>query len=377
MALRFSLVKCGLRPRLPHPAQDEGATFNDCHDFHFSIMADLAQDAGLQRDDAALSGASKLFVHLWGAAWSHAPGTLAGDADALHDMRVAIRRLRSALQNFEGSRDAPLLGARLRGELAAQRKKLSKLGDALGAVRDYDVLDKYLRDYATTQLGSTVAESPGLARFERYLQDERAVTFAPMTKRIHRAREEGALRERFARFALGLPAASLGADDSADAPLPLTPLPLHEAARRVLPQRVDEVLRHAPALEDDEDAIGHHELRKSLKRLRYSLEFFAPCFDQPTKRHLKNLTRLQDLLGEMNDRHVLQETARRAFIASRAGSDGTRRGAKRNSKPIALPDDAEAFLDYGEERARQLLEQVRKRWSELQERDWPGALRDL
>ena len=229
MALRFGLVKCSLRPRLLHSAQDEGATFNDCPDFLFSIMADLALEAGLQRDDAALSGASKLFVHLWSVAWSHAPGTLAGDADALHDMRVAIRRLRSALQNFEGSKETPLLGSRLRGELAAQRKKLSKLGDALGAVRDYDVLDEYLRDYATTQLASMVAESPGLAHFERYFQDERATAFAPMTKRIHRAQEEGALREQFARFALGLPAASLGAENDADAPLSL-----REAARRAV-----------------------------------------------------------------------------------------------------------------------------------------------
>ncbi len=140
----------------------------------------------------------------------------------------------------------------------------------------------------------------------------------------------------------------------------------------MLPQRVDEVLRHAPALEDDGDAIGHHELRKSLKRLRYSLEFFAPCFDQPTRRHLKNLTQLQDLLGEMNDRHVLQETARRAFAGSRAAGQNGKR-----SKPGALPDDVEAFIEYGEARARQLLERVRKRWSEQQERNWPGALRDF
>lgn len=320
-------------------------------------MADLAQDAGLVADEPTLAGASKLFGYLWGVAWSHAAGTLAGDADALHDMRVAIRRLRSALQNFEGPKDAPLLGPRLRGELAAQRRKLSKLGDALGAVRDRDVLDDYLKDYAKTRLKSAVADAPGLAHFERHLQVERATAFAPMTRRIQRAQGEAGLHEEFARFALGLPAVL----QCESAPS----LSLREAARRILPQRVDEVMAHAPALDDGNDAVGHHELRKSLKRLRYSLEFFAPCFDEPVKPHLKTLTRLQDMLGEMNDRHVLQDTARRAFKAERNAQDG------------ALPDDVAAFLSYGEGRARRLLTQVRTQWSEQQQHDWPGALRHL
>ncbi len=274
-------------------------------------MAELAQEAGLETDESALLSASKLFSHLWNVAWDNAPGTAAGDADALHDMRVAIRRLRCALQNFEGPQDASLLGKRLRAEMAKERRALGKLGDVLGAVRDYDVLDEYLREYSQKKLKAEIGASIGLSAFERFLQSQRAAAFAPMVKNIVRAQDAEKLRETFARFALGLPGA-LHAPD-------VGRLSLREACAAILPQRISEVESWLPHLADDGDAIGHHELRKAMKRLRYSLEFFAPCLSQPVKPHLKTLTNLQDQLGEMNDRHVLHLSAHRAFAPAKNG----------------------------------------------------------
>ncbi len=332
-------------------------------------MADLAQEAGLNGDESALGGASKLFVHLWSVAWSHSAGTIAGDAEALHDMRVAIRRLRSAMQCFEGPRAAPLLDSHLREEMASHRKKLGALGDVLGAVRDCDVLHEYLTEYAEKELRITVAEAPGLARFEQFLHQERERAFGPMVESIQRAQQPRRLREKFGRFALGFSAAS--------AP----PLSLCDAAEIVFPQRVEEVMANAPALDDDEDAEAQHELRKSLKRLRYSLEFFAPCRATAIKPHLKKLASLQDLLGEMNDRHVLHQSAHRAFAAPA-------KTGKRKQKEVkaaheysynedSLPADVALFLQFGDERATVLLNKVRLEWHKRQEQDWPSVLRLL
>jgi triphosphatase len=63
---------------------------------------------------------------------SHAPGALSGDVGAIHDMRVTVRRLRVGLSNFDTCFDPA--GCKL------MRAKLSDLADALGAVRDLDVL---------------------------------------------------------------------------------------------------------------------------------------------------------------------------------------------------------------------------------------------
>ncbi len=324
-------------------------------------MADIAQDAALQADDSVLCAAGKLFCYLWGVAWKHAPETVAGDADALHDMRVAIRRLRSALQNFEGSKEAPLLGKRLRRELAKQRKELGRLGDVLGAVRDYDVLDDYLKEYAKERLKQPLDSAPGLVHFERFLQTERAQAFGPLVKRVNRAQEPGEVRETIARWALGLPAA----ETSMSTPS----MTLRQAAQQILPQRVEEVLGHTSALQNPDDAEGHHELRKSMKRLRYSLEFFAPCAAQPVKKHVKTLTKLQDLLGEMNDRHVLSQQAARAF--------GQAAHEYSEEDDNVFPNDVVAFMKYGENRAQRLLQQVSSQWQKLESENWLQSVADL
>ena len=325
-------------------------------------MADLATEAKLQADEPVLVGASKLFGYLWTTAWKEAPGTVSGDADALHDMRVAIRRLRSALQNFEGSKHEPVLNARLRKEFCTERGDLSKIGDALGFVRDFDVLDEYLREYSKQKLSLKVAQSPGLATFQRHLQNERAGMFAPMVKKINKAREDGALQERIARWILSVPAATAPA------------MTLSDAAHRILPVRLAEVQFYSEVLDDAQNIEGHHELRKSLKRLRYTLEFFAPCWSEEVKPHIKTISALQDLLGEMNDRAVLQEVAESVFHfhtpqapTSSTRSDGVEIETVKIKEPKTLPapPDILAFVKHGNSRKRYLLGRVRAQWNTL------------
>ncbi len=229
-------------------------------------MANIAKDAKLKGTENLLEGARKLLRHLWEVAWQNAPGTLSGDADALHDMRVAVRRMRSALQNFEGEKEDAFVSPHLRREMKNWRKELGQLGDALGAVRDYDVLNEYLDDYAKTRLRAEIEDDSGLAELRRHFLNERAAAFAKMVKRINKATRPQALREEFSRYILGLPAAS-GPN-----------LPLSEVIQAIMPQRRDEVLLHVPALENPHDEIGQHELRKSLKRLRYASGIFRALF---------------------------------------------------------------------------------------------------
>jgi len=329
-------------------------------------MANIAQEAGLAADRPVLAEASKLFVYLWDEVWNHAPGTLEGNADALHDMRVAIRRLRSALQNFEGAKDAPLLPSHLRRELAEQRKSMTKLGDALGAVRDFDVLQEYLNDYAKRVLRADIAESAGLVALQEFMKRERETAFAPMVKRVQKGMRPRGLQEQFARFALGLPAASM------------PPLLLRGAALIILPQRVEEVLAHAAVLDDAQAAEGHHEFRKALRRLRYALEILGPCCAAPVGPQIKILTQLQDYLGEMQDRSVLHTEAQRAFAPAKSGHGKHKKHANETpaEEPVdnSLPEDVAAFLSYGERRRRRLLTQARALWNEQQQLGFPQSL---
>jgi CHAD domain-containing protein len=322
-------------------------------------MADIAKQSEIQPATPALEGVSRLTNYLWDEAWEHGDKTASGDADALHDMRVALRRLRSLLQNFEGEKNAPIFTPALRKEFREQRAELGKLGDALGAVRDHDVLDDYLKTYAKTRLkiklNSQKAEYSGLQTFERFLQNERANAFAPMAKKINKARRAGGLREKFARWTLGLPGAA--APD----------VSLSEIAHHLLPIRLDEIVSHADSLEDGHAEEEQHELRKSLRRLRYTFETLGPCFAQDVKPFIKELVRLQDLLGEMQDRAVLHEKALQAF------------GIAAGSTPDVdiLPADVATFLKYGTNRRARLLGQVRKEWHAHEESGFFEKLRKL
>ena len=292
-------------------------------------MADIGTDAGLSREESALGGASKLLSHLWNEAWAHADKTVEGDADALHDFRVALRRLRTTLQNFEGDKGAPLLSSHLRRELKDWRAEIGKLGDKLGAVRDFDVLGDYVRDFSKEG-------TDGLREFEERLMHERKHRFAPMTRKIERAGEPGALREQFARWSLGLPGI-----------FSLSEIALEPLAKQVLAARIEESVALGSSLQSGDEEL-QHELRRTLRRVRYTLETFSPCFDKGTKKSVKQLVELQDLLGEMQDRTVLQEWLDKSFG----------KGA---------PDDLRAFAQHGVKRREELLEEVRALWIKREE----------
>ncbi len=79
----------------------------------------------------------RVFSELQSALLSFEAGAFAGDVEAIHDMRVSARRLRVALTNF-----AACLSLETRRQL---KDHLTQLADALGRVRDIDVMLESLR----------------------------------------------------------------------------------------------------------------------------------------------------------------------------------------------------------------------------------------
>lgn len=97
------------------------------------------------------------------AVMAHEAGTRAGtDPEELHDMRVASRRLRAAVEAF-----AICYPGKKFARIAKQTKELT---DALGGVRDSDVLLARMETYAATVPPD---EQPAIAEFLRRIHDER------------------------------------------------------------------------------------------------------------------------------------------------------------------------------------------------------------
>jgi len=195
----------------------------------------------------------------------------------VHQARVAIRRLRSAIRVWK-----PLLPA----DFVADFDPLwQALAARLGDTRNWDVFNS---ETLPTIIDRFPA-SPEVARLADYAQRRCA---------MHRQAARQALSSLdYSRLLLDFPARLLDLPED-------TEQRLADFAPRCLQKRAKQVRRLAAEAMDG-DAAARHRLRVAYKRLRYALEFFAPLFSGEALRqyHLA-ASELQEVLGRLNDLSV-------------------------------------------------------------------------
>ena len=196
------------------------------------------------------------------------------DADAIHQARIALRRLRSALSLFGDA-----LSGNERDEL---REELGWLASQLGDARDMDVM---------------------LAGSHDLLEDEtvHARLLGKRNKaydRVEKALNSTRSRELMLRLALWVELGQWRFRARSDAPL-------GELATYQLERQWLRVQRRGAHL-GEADASERHRLRLDVKKLRYSAEFLAALYARRPKvarcdRFIEALKDLQDRLGDLND----------------------------------------------------------------------------
>ncbi len=227
------------------------------------------------------------------------PGTRLGeDPEELHDMRVATRRLRAALDLF-----VDVLPVRAH----TFRSELGWLAAVLGAVRDLDV-----------QLEGQAEMSTTAEAWASLLGSERHDPLAELTSLL--GRERDAAREamlealdsvRWERLTAGL--ASMAQQGPLRRSI-ATRLPAVVAVPELVEARHDAVVKAARRAKHSGLAPDFHRLRIRCKRLRYSLEFTSELYEGRTGRFTKQLAALQDQLGLLQDGEVA--AARLADLAT-------------------------------------------------------------
>ena len=80
-----------------------------------------------------------------------------------------------------------------------------------------------------------------------------------------------------------------------------------ENARTILPQKVEEVYSWEQFIRDPKQRKELHNMRISIKRLRYTMEFFAINYDQNFANFIETIIDLQDVLGDIHDNDVVLE----------------------------------------------------------------------
>jgi CHAD domain-containing protein len=212
------------------------------------------------------------------------------DTEFLHDLRIAVRRTRSALK---------LAGDVLPGDLASRfAAEFRWLGELTTPTRDLDV---YLLGYQGMADGLIAATAGELEPFHEHLRRSRVAA--------QRALVRGLRSARFTRLASEWREALAAAASSQARPTAarLAAARIARAHRRVI--------RDGSAISATSPPESLHDLRKRCKELRYLLEFFASLYDPAEHwRAVRELKALQDCLGEFQDTQVQREEIR-AFAA--------------------------------------------------------------
>ncbi|MFC5805877.1 CYTH and CHAD domain-containing protein [Streptomyces formicae] len=223
--------------------------------------------------------------------------------DAVHQMRVATRRMRSAFKTFRKVVD--------RGVTDPLGDELKWLAGELGAARDQEVLAERLRDRIDA-LPRTLVLGPVRGRLRIWATAHRADA---------RRRSVAVLdTDRY-----------LALLDSLDALLDAPPLlkdatagPADALPKAVikdygrLSARVDHALG-LPAGHDRDTAM--HDARKAAKRARYAAEAATPALGKPAKRFAKAMKAVQTVLGDHQDSVVARDTIRDLGIQAHAAGE--------------------------------------------------------
>ncbi len=233
-------------------------------------------------DLAAPEGARVVVRGLLTKAEEAAESLAAGKGDEpLHDFRVAVRRLRSALRTFR-----PWLGGVVRPR---HEKRLRRLARSTNEARDAEVQLAWVT--ARHEQLSSPSRRPGYALAVSRLASRRDAGPAPARLGADFRRVERKLRRRLDRDGRGY-----GAAEGATFGVVMAALVIEQQAR--LAARVG-------AIRSADDVKAAHRARIAAKRLRYLLEPLRGVRGAEATPVIRGLERLQDLLGELHDAHVL------------------------------------------------------------------------
>ena len=238
----------------------------------------LAKNA---RVDDAIAAVFAACLNHWTA--NEAVALRGADPEGIHEMRVALRRMRSALSDFRKQIPA--------SQVAWLKRETKWLITSLSAARDWDVfLSELLAPVEAARPGDA-----GLVELRAAAQAEKEKSYAGARRAIRSSRYSALLaRTRRWLSSKRWRQGRNGGQKSLDEPA-------RKLATRLLAKRHKAVLKLGTDFETL-SAEERHQLRMALKKLRYTADFFRSLYRKKReKRYFQAIAQLQDALGHMND----------------------------------------------------------------------------
>lgn len=231
------------------------------------------------------------------------------DPEALHQMRVGMRRLRSAAKGFAPALDLPK---------AARHSQIGKISRSLGSLRDLDVLLETLETKYQDALPDR--EKDEFKRALTLLKSERSQAFDAVRETLN--------TEIYLSFKNSL-ADWLNRPNYGE----MSVLPIQDILPDLLLPEVSDLFLHPGWLLGIKTKKGKvkinnlteteveelfqkqgetlHDLRKQVKRVRYQMSLFTNFYGKDYSEYVDDLKEIQEVLGKMQDSVVLAETLSR------------------------------------------------------------------
>jgi CHAD domain-containing protein len=307
---------------------------------------ELIRTPGIEPDDAMSEAGRKTFRFHFRRMLYNEPGTRLGqDPEALHDMRVATRRMRAAFRVFGDYYDQ---------SAASFEKSLRQTGRMLGTVRDLDVFRSKVLDYLEAL---PEAQRGSLDSLLVVLEARREAARREMLDYLD-GKKYARLKEGFGEFVETEGLGSLPPVQDGE--------PHPYRVRHIAPVAIYERLAAVRAYDEwvtvpSPSVTRLHALRIVCKRLRYALEFFREVLGPEAKSLINDMVGMQDHLGELQDAVVASGILRDFLVWGTWGHELAAKRLPDLAAPVIAPGVA-AYLAVKQAELQRLLDAFPARW---------------
>jgi len=206
----------------------------------------------------------------------------AEDIECIHRMRVASRRLRNVLPIF-----ADCFPSR---KIVVWQNNIRKITRSLGLARDTDVQLELLNDVFAELPEKRYR--PGVRRLLLRLKQRRQKLQSKVIKSLEELEQSktiSQIRERVETLMSWAPEQTVYSHE------------LYLRARQAISQKLDDMMAYEPYIYDPNRLEELHAMRISAKKLRYTLETFAPLYHNMLKKPIQAVRQIQKMLGLTHD----------------------------------------------------------------------------
>lgn len=302
-------------------------------------------------EDSMAFVANRIFAYQFSQMLAHEKGARkGGDIEELHDMRVAVRRLRAAAIVFDEYLESEKLEPHLKG--------LRRTLGALGGVRDLDVFREKAETYLKT-----------LPSGHEHDLDPLFITLSEEREKARENMLDYLDSEKYSRFKKDF-------SEFLDFPETWT-LPTTTEKHDSLPHRVKDVLpsilyarladinAYSEWVEGPYVSVERlHRLRIAAKGLRYTLEFFESVLGKDAETLIKDFKVLQDHLGDLHDAAVATGMLG-SYLRTGAWEPSENEKVSSETQISERPGGVEAYLEYREEELLTLLNTFPDAWGKV------------